>query len=322
MSSISRSMHIVLCTDNRYVMPTGVLMQSIGQNNTVAVHYHILVDEDFASDSREALTDVARKFGGECSFYVISRSFTADLPFGKVGMPAHVSLATYYRLFLADVLPPDLHKVLYLDGDMIVRHSLQPLWDEPLDGYAIAAVPDMSAPNNAKRLGINDYFNAGTLLVNLDYWRKKRSIESFGDFLQSRGNEVVLHDQDVLNVVFADAVRWLSVTYNFQNGFILSQPHKQYAARLQPDIDSCKTDPAIIHYTVYNKPWNVACFHPYRDEWRHYQKQTCWKDYRYDEPQPKKWIHYVRNWLFRHTSYVPKYDRMVYETGLMLSVKN
>ena len=40
-------MHIVLCTDNRYVMPTGVLMQSIGQNNTVSVHYHILVDEDF-----------------------------------------------------------------------------------------------------------------------------------------------------------------------------------------------------------------------------------------------------------------------------------
>ncbi|MBE6330747.1 MAG: glycosyltransferase family 8 protein [Bacteroidales bacterium] len=319
MLSISSSMHIVLCTDNRYVMPTGVLMQSIGQNNPASVHYHILVDEDFASDSREALADVARKFGGECSFYVISRSFTADLPFGKDGMPAHVSLATYYRLFLADVLPPDLHKVLYLDGDMIVRHSLQPLWDEPLDGYAIAAVPDMSAPNNAKRLGINDYFNAGTLLVNLDYWREHRSLDLFGDFLRMRGNEVVLHDQDVLNVVFANVVKRLPVTYNFQNGFILSHTHKQYNPSLQSEIDVCKTDPTIIHYTVYCKPWNIACFHPYRDEWRKYQRQTQWKDFRYEEPKPLKLIHYVRNWLFRHTSYVPMYDRMEYEKGLILA---
>ena len=321
MLSISRSMHIVLCTDNRYVMPTGVLMQSIGQNNPTPVHYHIFVDEDFASDSRESLANVARKFGGECQFYVINRSFMANLPFGKDGMPTHVSLATYYRLFLADVLPSDLHKVLYLDGDMIVRHSLQSLWDVPLDGFAIAAVPDMSAPNNAKRLKINNYFNAGTLLVNLDYWREHRSLDLFGEFLRMRGNEVVLHDQDVLNVVFADVVKRLPVTYNFQNGFILAQPHKQYNPLLQKEIDVFKTDPTIIHYTVYCKPWNIACFHPYREEWRKYQRQTQWKDYRYDEPSPQKWIHHVRNWLFRYTPYVPKYDRTEYETGLTLAEK-
>lgn len=321
-SLMKRPMHIVLCTDNHYVMPTGVLMQSVGQNDHVQVHYHILVNEDFASEGREALANMAGKFGSECSFYVIGRSFTANLPFGKDGMPKHVSLATYYRLFLTEVLPTDLHKVLYLDGDMIVRHSLLPLWNVPLDGYAVAAVPDMSAPNNAERLGINDYFNAGTLLVNLDYWRKNGSLNLFSNFLRLRGNEVVMHDQDVMNVVFDGKVKWLPLTYNFQNGFILSQSHKQYNPLLQNEIDACKNNPAIIHYTVYNKPWNVACFHPYRDEWRRYQKQTCWKDYRYDEPQPKKWIHYVRNWLFRHTSYVPKYDRMEYECGLKLIVEN
>ena len=113
---------------------------------------------------------------------------------------------------------------------------------------------------------------------------------------------------------------WHSLTYNFQNGFMLSAPYKRYDSSLQVEIDACKRNPAIIHYTAYNKPWNVACFHPYREEWRRYQKQTPWKGYRYDEPTSKKWIHYLRNWLFRYTPYVPKYDRMEYEQGLRLNI--
>ena len=201
---------------------------------------------------------------------------------------------------------------------MIVRKSLLSLWDEPLAGYAIAAAPDMSAPNNAKRLNLNDYFNAGTLLVNLDFWRENHCQTRFYNFISQRGDEIVLHDQDVLNGVFSSLVKRLPLSYNFQNGFILSAPHKQYDTSLQAEIDACKNDPAIIHYTVYNKPWNVACFHPYRAEWRRYQKLTCWNGYRYDEPKPKKWIHYLRNWLFRYTPYVPKYNRTEYERGLRL----
>lgn len=309
-------MDIVLCADNRYVMPTGVLMYSIGVNNDVPVNYHILVGQGFADESRLALEKVAAKFDSRCHFYEINEDVTRNLPFDKEGMPKHVSIATYYRLFLTEVLSANLHKVLYLDGDMIVRHSLLELWNYDLEGSPLGAVHDMAEPHNAQRLGIEQYFNAGTLLINLDFWRENLCLSRFIDFIAQRGNEIVLHDQDVMNVVFAGQVRWLPLSYNFQNGFILAEPHKQYDRSLQSEIDICKNDPAIIHYTVYNKPWNVACFHPYRDEWRRYQKQTCWKGCRYEEPKPIKWIHYLRNWLFRYTPYVPKYDRTEYEQGL------
>ena len=308
-------MDIVLCTDNRYVMPTGVLMYSIGVNNDVPVNYHILVGHGFAEEGRFALEKVAKASDSRCHFCEINEFVTRDLPFDRDGMPKHVSIATYYRLFLTEVLPQNLHKILYLDGDMIVRHSLSDLWNYDLDGCPLGAVHDMAEPLNAQRLGIENYFNAGTLLINLDFWREHHCLSKFYDFLAQRGNEIVLHDQDVLNVVFDGQVRWLPLTYNFQNGFILAQPHKQYNPLLQGEIDACKNNPAIIHYTIYNKPWNVACFHPYREEWRKYQRQTQWKDYRYDEPKPSKLIHYVRNCLFRYTSFVPKYDRTEYENA-------
>lgn len=307
-------MDILLCTDNRYVMPTGVLMQSIGMNMAEPILYHILVDEAFTQDSREMLKAEAAKFKSDCCFYVIDKEVTKDLPFGKEWMPKHVSIATYYRLFITKVLPADLHKVLYLDGDMIVTKSLQPLWMVDVTGCALGAVHDMDEMHNAPRLGLPDYFNAGMLLINLDYWREHDCLDAFFQYMKDNADKIVFHDQDVLNGVLENHVKWLPLTYNFQNGFILAPQHKRYdVARYQAEIDGCKSEPAIIHYTVHNKPWNIACFHPYRDLWREYQKQTVWKSYRYDEPKPKKLIHYVRNFLFRYTSYVPKYDRTEYE---------
>ena len=312
-------MDILLCTDNRYVMPTGVLMHSIGVHNQEPIRYHILVGEGFEERNRLLLEQEADKAGSTCYFYSIDKRVTSHLPFGREGMPQHVSIATYYRLFIAEVLPKDIHRILYLDGDMIVRHSLSDLWNMDIECYPLGAVHDMAEPLNAARLGLSSYFNAGMLLINLDYWRDNHCLESFLAYIGENEEKILLHDQDVLNGVFASLVEWLPLTYNFQNGFILAQPHKQYNPLLQSEIDAYKIDPVIIHYTVYNKPWNVACFHPYREEWRKYQRQTQWKDYRYDEPKPSKLIHYVRNWLFRYTSYVPKYDRTEYESELTLN---
>ncbi len=311
-------MNILLCTDNHYVMPTGVLIHSIGAHNQEPIEYHILINERFDEKNRLMLQLEAAKTGDECSFYSVEKSLTFFLPFGREGMPQHVSIATYYRLFITEFLPCDIHKILYLDGDIIVRKSLSVLWNTDIKGYPLGAVHDMSEPLNADRLGLSSYFNAGMLLINLDFWRENHCMESFVSFIKNNEEKIQLHDQDVLNGVFSHLVKWLPLTYNFQNGFILSAPHKQYNPILQKEIDLCKTNPAIIHYTVYNKPWNVACFHPYREEWRRYQKQTRWKGYRYEEPKPTKWIHYLRNWLFRYTPYVPKYDRTEYEQGLRL----
>lgn len=310
-----KTINILLSTDNNYVMPTGVLMHSIGMHNE-PVRYFVLINEDFTTKNKDILRSIASSYHSEISYHVINNNVTKDLPFGRDNMPKHVTIATYYRLFITQVLPLEIHKILYLDGDMIVRKSLQPLFEIPIKEYALGAVHDMDEPNNMKRLDKfigKGYFNAGMLLINLDYWRMHNCYESFIQFIQYHGDKILMHDQDVLNCVFKENVKWLPLTYNFQSGFILSVSNRRHDSKLQSEIDACKTDPTIIHYTVHHKPWHISCFHPYRQLWRNYLSRSEWAGYHFDEDKPQKFIHYIRNFLFRYNLWIPKYNRTEYE---------
>lgn len=266
-------MNILLSTDNNYTVPTGVLMTSIGINNPIC-NYHILVDRNFSEENRQLLTSVAQSYSSTIAFYVLPEKLLEDLPFGKDDMPKHVSLATYYRLFVTEFLPEDIHKILYLDGDIIVRKNIEQLWNEDISGYALGAVHDIDEKVNFSTWKLpystsEGYFNAGVLLINLDYWREYNCKEQFLNFIRDHGDVIRLHDQDVLNSVFHDKKKWLPVEYNFQHGFILRYP--VYSEELRNEVDAIKHLPSIIHYT-YGKPWDRYCSHPMRNVWHYYKK--------------------------------------------------
>ena len=61
-------MNILLCTDNNYVMPIGVLMHSICHNNKNVVYY-ILVEPCFSVENRMALEQIAVKY--DCAIYFL-----------------------------------------------------------------------------------------------------------------------------------------------------------------------------------------------------------------------------------------------------------
>lgn len=148
-----------------------------------------MVNESFSKENDDKLRLIAKQYGNHISFHTITDAVTKVLTFGKDNMPGHVSIATYYRLFVAQILPEDVHKIIYLDGDMIVRGSLEKLWNTDLDGYSIAAVHDMDEQKHidSHRLPYpmeTGYFNAGMQLINVDYWRKNDGLSLFLNFLK------------------------------------------------------------------------------------------------------------------------------------------
>ncbi|MBQ2210094.1 MAG: hypothetical protein II404_09055 [Prevotella sp.] len=122
-------MDIVACTDKWFVMPTGVMMQSVCVNNPeVDIVFHIIVDDNVTEKGMRDLEETVTVFEGKSiTFYHVD--VTKFPCFPNVKMGSHVTQAAYYRLMLSEILPKDIHKVLYLDGDVIVRHSLPPLWN-------------------------------------------------------------------------------------------------------------------------------------------------------------------------------------------------
>lgn len=279
---MNETIHIVACLDNGYVMPTGVMMYSVCVNNQDAdITFHLIIDESVTQKAKCDLKDTVEEFVNKrIVFYEVDSQTTKDLP---TRQKCSITQATYYRLYLTEIIPQTIDKVLYFDGDVIIRHSLVSLWETDLTGYAVAASIDMSSANieyyNRLRYPFDlGYFNAGVLLINLDYWRKHHVINLFSDFISNHSDIIRCEDQDVLNVVFCNHKLWLSVKYNLQHGFLRKNAKYDYW-KYEKEVVEARKDPLIVHYT-FHKPWEKSTkeIHPFSSSFEKYQKQTIWKN--------------------------------------------
>ncbi len=273
-------MHIVCCTDHNYIMPTGVMICSVCENNMDSrTTFHIILDSSVTKEDKQALEAIINKYG------CISRYYTMDkindcFFVSRQGQNSHIrSLVAYYRLFLGVLLPADIDRVLYLDGDIIVRGSLKGLFDIDLEGVSVAAVADAGQwdASRYQTLGYPSsygYFNSGVLLINLKYWREHDLLNDFINFATSYPERLKCHDQDVLNFTLRDTKLSLPLKYNLQNGFLYNELviDNSYCDELKEAIGN----PVILHYTARVKPWFKYCEHPYKEEFFKYRSLTQW----------------------------------------------
>lgn len=167
----------------------------------------------------------------------------------------HINYTTYFRYFIADYVEED--RVLYLDSDIVVTGDLSELFLVDLQGFPIAAVPDFPTRS--------DYFNAGILVLDTDWWRSHPTVQELLDITEKYQHEVY-GDQGVLNRYFENNWLALPLTYNLQVGsdfhqFLLGDT--EWYQRFQGV-------PKIIHYTTENKPWKRLRFNRFREMWWFY----------------------------------------------------
>ena len=270
-------MEILICADKNYIMPACVLLSSVAENNSDDnnLHFHVFIDESVGDNERRKINTTANKYGIHVNIYLIYKTLFEGWYLGNL------TVATYYRLILEDILSLDIHRIIYLDCDMIVRKSLKPLWDISLDGYSLAAVPDLSElmPERYLRLGYSEemgYFNAGMLLINVDYWREKKLKKTFLEYFKANMDSCLQHDQDVLNVCCLRTKKIIDLKWNCQDGFFYTRKYIS-VERYKEQWKEALTSPIILHYTAA-KPWEMGCDHPYKDEFFKYQQKTIWRD--------------------------------------------
>lgn len=273
--------HIVCCTDSGYVMPTGVMLKSLCINNAdTPLHLHIIVDNSVTDTQQMQMKEVLNPHDS-ISFYNVGK---IQCEFPQIGVTnLHVTVASYYRLFLTQLLPDEVEKVIYLDGDIIVRGNLLDLWNFDISDVALAAVKDMDERMNLLRVAYPveyGYFNAGVLLVNLDYWRCHQLLGVFTDFMKHHSELIVYHDQDVLNYTLYKQKKWLPFIYNAQNGFFFKSKYQLFDLNgHEEDLKEVLHNPIIVHFTL-GKPWLKYTSNPYRKDFWYYLRMTPWRKYR------------------------------------------
>ena len=276
--------HILLSTDNNYIMPSAVMMKSVSVNNAdTNVTFHVLVDGSVEDKQKEQLEKTIINPKHQIVFHNIDRKLFERFPMVS-GFKHYITLATYYRLLIPSLISKDIHKVIYLDGDMIVRKSLEELWSTDIERYAVGVVTDMEEDkHDYDRLGYDKqfgYFNAGMLLINLDYWREHKLEDVFFKLIAEEPERIILHDQDVLNITLHGQKLNLTKRFNVQSGFLRKPEYSGLGNRYEEyknDIIEAIKEPVIVHYTDKFKPWHIEDSNPYGYEFMKYYKQTEWK---------------------------------------------
>ena len=274
-------MDIVICIDKNYVMPCGVMLYSICQNNqNVDITFHIVIDESVNPSMQQSLEKILLpKSSKKVHFYCIYDDYSYLPRLDETNPKKYITKASYYRLFLTEILPKSLDKVLYLDSDIIVRHSLKDLWNTDLGNNFLGVVPDVGEGvidkyNRLRYPPSKGYFNSGVLLINMRKWRDEQIIVKFLEFMQNHSDWIKLHDQDVMNKVFCDDKLILPITYNFQEGYLWNDLFYDYW-KYEKQVLIARKDPVILHFTD-SKPWIEGCEHPLREDFFKYQRETEW----------------------------------------------
>jgi lipopolysaccharide biosynthesis glycosyltransferase len=176
-----------------------------------------------------------------------------------------------------ELLPPNLHRALWLDADVVVEASLGPLWTHPFGAHTIVAVQDYGGPTlgstggtaaTCRELGLDPdapYFNSGVMLVDLARWRSERVTQEVLAYTRRFSKQVLFGDQDGLNAVLTGRWAPAPLPWNVQVAALRSLTRRglPISSELRRQWTALHTSPAIVHYAG-DKPWASGLSSPFR----------------------------------------------------------
>lgn len=190
------------------------------------------------------------------------------------------------RLFLGELLPPEIERIIYLDCDTLVNGSLLPLWKIDLHGKTLGAVLEPTIDIQTKvdiGLHIADpYFNSGVLLIDVRAWRERQILQRILAYYQSIGKYSLFGDQDAINGALRWEIQILPPRFNFFTNYYywsykeLIKMSALYKLIPYKEYQRAKNQPVIIHFAGDERPWLRGNWNPFRKCYQKYQKQISW----------------------------------------------
>lgn len=282
---------IVFIADENYIRYTSVAIQSVIQNASDDNSYDIIIlhDGNINKLIQERIISMHTKNVSirffNASYYISHYDFSTF--FHK-----RLNLMPYLKLFIHEILK-DYDKAIFLDGDLLVLNDIAELYNQTLNGKLIGAVKDFFIVDvktdywhhyrsyitlNQKMHNINNYFNSGVLLLNLELMRKTPElINGFLNEAKFKHRDRRYHDQDAMNIVLENNVLSLSTKYNYQLPLLLPVHLNNLSVKIKTELQlllqSCSI--MIMHYCGDPKPWQSQNYNNrLNDLWWQYARQT------------------------------------------------
>jgi lipopolysaccharide biosynthesis glycosyltransferase len=263
---------VIACgADSSYLLPLAVMLRSVVDNVARDRHVDVyILHSSVTAAERDRVTSGLPAARLSVRWVSVDESALAGVP-----LWGRMSVATYFKLLIADCLPTKIERAIWLDCDLLVNCDITELWDIDLHDLPVAAAQDRLVPLASSRggiryrarLGISDdakYFNAGVMLIDLARWRAARVAERTLDYLRAHWKSVAFWDQEGLNVALAG--RWVQLSPRWNRN--VSIP----GDRAHGNLDGC-----ILHFAGRLKPWLYKIRDPEFSLYLNYLDRTAWK---------------------------------------------
>ena len=253
------TINVCLSCDDGYAKYAGVVIASVLKNaNTSDDLKFFVLDGGISNGHKTQILELKSIKNCEISFVPINEEMFSE--YKKVKTHDYVSLATYYRLKLASLLP-DIKRVIYFDCDFIINSSLKELYDTQMGDCDIAGVLDI----NRKMVKKNPtYVNAGMLIFDLANIRKQNLEQRFLDWTKEHINTIKTGDQEIINEVLKGKIKIVPNEWNVQSSNFTNR-------------SSYTNNPRAVHFVAKKKPWHFASFSYHRPLYFKYLQLTPWK---------------------------------------------
>jgi lipopolysaccharide biosynthesis glycosyltransferase len=267
---------LIFSIDDQYIMPFQVLFHSLHKTGSLedSPPIFVLHEQALSAESVTCLKEFFSRYGQQATFIDASGYIPEDLPIAE---DDHVSKATFYRLFVAEILPPQITSALYLDSDTIVVRSIRELLHVELT-FPVAAVDHLSPYDELRLWGWSGggYFQAGVILIDLNYWRENRCAELFVNIMKTQFRRIQWWDQDVLNIAFANNWQRLEVWFNVCQGVMALAP-----------AEVTEKSARLFHFDGSHKPWLQSVRRPFKDAWLEAYQDAFGKKFENPWPLPE-----------------------------------
>ena len=260
-------MSIAMICDENFVMQTGVALTSLAANKNSNTVYDIyIVTVDCSTSSVQFLQGLEKD---DLLIHIINASVEQ---YQNIKQLAHVPLACLYKFNLCDMIP-QYDKLLYLDGDTIIREDLWELYSTDLQSNYVAGV--------AHSLGIvtgEIKINGGVLLFNAQKIREEGLKDVFVKTRQELGNRKSM-DQETFHIVFGDKKVLLPPKYNvmmdkvdYEKKYYSMKEYNQFYGTKYCSRKEIVETSAIMHFTGEVKPWKYKFAKGFSEWYLYYGK--------------------------------------------------
>lgn len=216
-------MNICYNPNDTYCQHTAVSLASLLENNKNSKEINVyILCENVSEKNKEKFKKLTDNYPNT-ALKIIDCSDLIDISKSRFNTGAWKKSYNYLLYIYAGSLFPDIDKILWLDGDIIITDSLEELWNTDIENYVLGAAldcpPFMNFTPDEPFWTTPYYFNAGSLLINLRKFRELDIEKKCQQTIFCGKNPLRFLDQSIYNLsIKPELVKRLDLKYNFPVG--------------------------------------------------------------------------------------------------------